>query len=222
MLSATDALQELIAGHRRFRTSLESEDGLLRTRDDRILPGPQEPFAAILCCADSRVPPELVFDQDLGDLFVVRVAGNVVTPTQLGSLEFAAGPLGTRLIVVLGHSECGAVIAAVTDTLPDSPELTPGLRSLVDEILPALEEVKAELPPDAGLAEKVEKTVQANVRASVRALAQSELLRAAMDDGLRIVGAEYDLGSGCVRFLDVPVDLQPLVEGAGASPRPAP
>lgn len=212
VLSATDAFQKLLDGHERFRGSLSAPAA--RPAEARTLPGPQRPFAAILCCADSRVPPELLFDQDLGDLFVVRVAGNIVTPTQLGSLEFAVSQLGTRLIAVLGHSGCGAVSAAVADTQPDAPELTPGLRSLVDVIRPSVEAVSSELPTGTTREEWVAQTVRVNVKASMADLEKSELVSGLVaNDGLRIVGGEYDLASGRVDFFARPDELADLAAG---------
>lgn len=170
----------------------------------------------MLTCSDSRVPPELIFDQGLGDVFVVRVAGNVVTPTQLGSVEYAVEVLGTRLVVVLGHTRCGAVTAALDEALSPSHGLSSNLRALTDPIRPA---VKAALAERAGSdggggatstlseterEEVVADAIRRNVASSVAALrTESEILdRLARVDGLVVVGAEYALEDGSVSFLD--------------------
>src|SRR5271157_2642032 len=113
MISAREALDRLKEGNRRFASDLRSRDLPTGQTRRRELAAGQEPFAIILGCSDSRVPAEIVFDQGLGDLFVIRVAGNIVAPSQIGSVEFAAERFGTRLVVVLGHSSCGAIEAAI-------------------------------------------------------------------------------------------------------------
>jgi carbonic anhydrase len=163
----------------------------------------QEPFAIILGCSDSRVPAELVFDQGFGDLFVIRVAGNVVAPSQVGSVEFAAARFGTRLVVVMGHSQCGAVSATLEELLGGASTRSRNLRSIVERVRPAVEQVlsgRNNLDRDVLLRE----AVRANVRASVdRVRHGSELLEALLQkDGLRVVGAEYSLESGVVTFFD--------------------
>src|SRR5262249_14336496 len=159
----------------------------------------QEPFAIVLGCSDSRVPAELVFDQGLGDLFVIRVAGNIVAPSQIGSVEFAAERFGTRLVVVMGHSQCGAVTATVDELLGELSVNSRNLRSIVDRVKPALEPLlESAEDRDALLAEGV----RANVRMAVGHLRHgSELLeRLLRHEGLLVVGAEYSLESGVVEF----------------------
>ena len=202
-LSPDDALQSLMDGNRRFverrLTSFQEDiDMLLQHTAEK-----QEPFASVLACADSRVPVELVFDQGLGDLFVIRVAGNVVAPSQIGSVEYAVEQLGTRLVVVLGHTGCGAVQATL-DVLQHSAE-TPSrnLGSIVDRIRPAVEGLLAtELRRDREALAR--QAVRANVRVAANALRHgSHLLeRRIENDGLLVVGAEYDLETGVVELFD--------------------
>ena len=163
----------------------------------------QEPFAIVLGCSDSRVPAELVFDQGFGDLFVIRVAGNIVAPSQVGSVEFAAAKFGTRLVVVVGHSQCGAITATLDELLGRSTTESRNLRSIVERVRPSVEAVLAGKPPvdyDA----LVRDAVRANVRVSAAHLRHgSELLeRLVREDGLLVVGAEYSLESGIVTFFD--------------------
>jgi len=163
----------------------------------------QEPFAIVLGCSDSRVPAEIVFDQGLGDLFVIRVAGNIVASSQVGSVEFAAERFGTRLVVVLGHSGCGAVQATLEDLQQPTDHRSRNLRSIVDRIRPSVEALLAtELrhDPDA----LVRQAVRANIRASANHLRHgSEILEELVrKTGLRIVGAEYSLETGVVDFFD--------------------
>jgi carbonic anhydrase len=161
----------------------------------------QEPFAIILGCSDSRVPAEIVFDQGLGDLFVIRVAGNIVAPSQVGSVEFAAAQFGTRLVVVLGHAQCGAVLATINEL--ERPGGTPSrnIRSIVDRIRPAVEPLLAKgMNHDA----VVRDAVRANVRVSANHLRHgSDILEGLIDhEGLVVVGAEYSLETGLVDFFD--------------------
>ena len=200
MIPPDDALARLREGNERFVAGLRGDGGngsppLRLVRD-------QAPFAIILGCSDSRVPAEIVFDQGLGDLFVIRVAGNVVAPSQVGSVEFAASQFGTRLVVVLGHANCGAVIATIDELRQPADRQSPNLRSIVDRVRPAVESVLEENGAD----EKhlIERAVRANVLASMRNLADgSEILRNLVGSGeLRIIGAEYCLETGVVEFLD--------------------
>jgi carbonic anhydrase len=169
----------------------------------RTLMAGQEPFAIILGCSDSRVPAEIVFDQGLGDLFVIRVAGNIVAPSQVGSVEFAAERFGTRLVVVLGHQRCGAILATLEELRRPTENQSRNLRSIVDRVRPSVEKLlDAELTLDKdGL---VREAVRANIRASVRNLRKgSEILENLVQDGsLTIVGAEYSLETGVVDFFD--------------------
>jgi carbonic anhydrase len=203
MIPALEALRRLREGNRRFVAHRSTTTPHL-TRDERAeLVAGQEPFAIILGCSDSRVPAELVFDQGFGDLFVIRVAGNIVAPSQVGSVEFAAARFATRLVVVLGHTQCGAVTAALEELLGRATRQSRNLRSIVDRVRPSVEAVVASgrgRDPDALLGE----SVRANVRASVNQLRRgSELLEQLIrDEGLLIVGAEYSLETGVVAFFD--------------------
>jgi len=149
------------------------------------------------------VPAELVFDQGFGDLFVIRVAGNVVAPSQVGSVEFAAARFSTRLVVVMGHSQCGAVIAALDDVLGRTNEQSRNMRSIVDRVRPSVEAARAGRRDDAGDA-WLKDAIRANVRASVDHLRHgSEILEQLIArDGLVVVGAEYSLETGVVTFLE--------------------
>jgi carbonic anhydrase len=203
MIPATEALARLREGNQRFvanqtRTSVLSS----HLRRAALVDG-QEPFAIVLGCSDSRVPAELVFDQGFGDLFVIRVAGNVVAPSQVGSVEFAAARFGTRLVVVMGHSQCGAVIATLEELLGRATSQSRNLRSIVDRVRPSVESLlsgRPALDPDALVCD----AVRANVRASVDQLRHgSELLEQLIrTDGLVVVGAEYSLETGVVTFFD--------------------
>jgi carbonic anhydrase len=204
VIPAAEALERLRAGNHRFAAGLRSrEDGTGRARRGELTMA-QEPFAIILGCSDSRVPAEIVFDQGLGDLFVIRVAGNVVAPSQIGSVEFAAERVGTALVVVLGHTSCGAVQATLEELERPAENQSRNLRSIVERIQPALEALIRATPrlDSEALAREA---VRANVRASVRALSHgSEIIERFVRDGrLLVVGAEYALDSGEVEFLDV-------------------
>ncbi len=203
MIDAITALEQLRDGNQRFASGLRSlEAAPSRTKRLELTAG-QEPFAIILGCSDSRVPAEIVFDQGLGDLFVIRVAGNIVAPSQVGSVEFAASQYGTRLVVVMGHSQCGAVLATLEELKRPTGEHSRNLRSIVDRISPAVEGLMAtdlRNHPD----ELVQQAVRANVRASVNQLRHgSEVLENLIDHhGLLVVGAEYSLETGVVEFFD--------------------
>jgi len=202
MISAKEALERLREGNRRFASGVRSFEGELSPARRQDLVGGQEPFAIVLGCSDSRVPAELVFDQGLGDLFVIRVAGNIVAPSQVGSVEFAATRFGTRLVVVLGHSQCGAILATLDELRRSVENQSRNLRSIVDRVRPSVEALLAtELRHDTD--ELVRQAVRANVRASVDHLRHgSEILeRLIADDGLLVVGAEYSLETGQVDFL---------------------
>ena len=203
MISADDALALLREGNRRFVAS-QSKAASLSVHERRAaLVAGQEPFAIVLGCSDSRVPAELVFDQGFGDLFVIRVAGNIVAPSQVGSVEFAAARFATRLVVVMGHSQCGAITATVEELLGRAPPQSRNLRSIVDRVRPSVEALLAggcAMDADALIREGV----RANVRTSTHHLRHgSELLEGLIrEDGLRVVGAEYSLESGVVTFFD--------------------
>lgn len=211
MISAPEALQRLQAGNRRFVAGGQSRDMVTsQTRRNELAMG-QEPFAIILGCSDSRVPAEIVFDQGLGDLFVIRVAGNIVASSQVGSVEFAAARFGTRLVVVLGHSRCGAILATLEEMQLATGSQSRNLRSIVDRIRPSVEALLAtDLRHNP--AALVEHAVRANIRASANHLRHgSEVLEELIQrNQLLVVGAEYSLETGTVDFFDgVPVAGQP-------------
>jgi carbonic anhydrase len=203
MLSAIDALERLREGNRRFVSGVRSLETLTsQTRRSEFISG-QKPFAVILGCSDSRVPVELVFDQGLGDLFVIRVAGNVVAPSQIGSVEFAAAQFGTQLVVVLGHTRCSAVQSTVDELLQPGENQSRNLRSIVDRIRPAvagLLETDLGRDPDT----LARQAVRANVRVSANSLRHgSPILEELIQGGkLLVVGAEYALETGQVEFFD--------------------
>ncbi len=199
MISAADALQRLRDGNRRFVNAERSNaESLSEARRAELAAG-QDPFAVVLACSDSRVPVELIFDQGLGDLFVIRVAGNIVAPSQIGSIEYAASQLGTRLVLVLGHSNCGAVDATLAELSREQELRSPNLRSIVDRIRPAVEPL---IDAPEGLT--LPKAVLANVRHSVEQLRHgSQILEDLIDKGeLTVVGAKYWIETGEVRFFD--------------------
>ncbi len=205
MISAREALAALREGNQRFVSDQWREEGDSTARR-RALAALQEPFAIVLGCSDARVPAELVFDQGLGDLFVIRVAGNIVAPSQVGSVEFAAEAFGTRLVVVLGHTNCGAIHATLQQLARPWREQSRNLSSIVDRIRPAVEDLLSAAPHDT--AELEHRAVRANIRMSANHLRHGsgvleELIRT---DGLLVVGAEYSVDSGVVDFFDgVPV-----------------
>jgi carbonic anhydrase len=203
VISAGEALERLREGNRRFAADVRSLDTLASQTRRRELAAGQEPFAIVLGCSDSRVPAELVFDQGLGDLFVIRVAGNIVAPSQIGSVEFAAERFGTRLVVVLGHSSCGAIQATLEELVRPLADQSRHLRSIVDRIRPSVEPLlKTDLRqrPEALARE----AVRANIRASASQLRHgSEVLEQRIQTGgLLVVGAEYSLETGVVEFFD--------------------
>ena len=203
MLAALEALERLRDGNRRFAASLSvSGETPSHVRRAELVSG-QEPFAIILGCSDSRVPAEIVFDQGLGDLFVIRVAGNIVAPSQIGSVEFAAARFGTRLVVVLGHSSCGAVTATVEELLGTPQAHSRNLRSIVERVRPAVQAL-CEASDSRDSEDLLRRAVRANIRASALQLRHgSPLLEELIErDGLLVVGAEYSLETGVVEFLD--------------------
>jgi len=205
VIPAAEALERLREGNRRFVAEVRSEGNAGTRSRRRELADGQEPFAIVLGCSDSRVPAELVFDQGLGDLFVIRVAGNIVAPSQVGSVEFAAARFSTRLVVVLGHSSCGAIMATLEELGRPTQDQSKNLRSIVDRIRPSVEPLLA-----TALARHPEALVHEAVRANIRASAShlrhgSEVLEDLIDrEGLLIVGAEYSLTTGEVDFFDAP------------------
>ena len=203
MTSPTDALEKLRKGNRRFVAGDSEGESIARHAHQAGMSGEQSPFAIILACSDSRVPVELVFDQGFGDLFVISVAGNVVAPSQIGSIEFAASQFGTRLVVVLGHSNCGVVVAALKELSLEQTHRSPNLRAIVDRVHPAIEPVIAansDLDEDALTAA----AVRANILASVERLSHGSLILEQLINAgvLVVVGAEYSIETGNVEFLD--------------------
>lgn len=203
IISAIEALERLRAGNHRFVSETQGRSARTgQTRRSELVAG-QEPFAIILGCSDSRAPAEIIFDQGLGDLFVIRVAGNIIAPSLVGSVEFAAEKFGTRLVVVLGHSMCGAVQATLQELERPSDSRSPNLRAIVDRIRPSVEillETDLRHNPEALLRQ----AVRANIRASTNHLRHgSQILEQLIQSGgLLVVGAEYSLETGQVDFFD--------------------
>jgi carbonic anhydrase len=203
MIPAKEALERLKKGNREYVAGVPSRDIFLRHARRAALVEGQAPFAIILGCSDSRVPAEIVFNQGLGDLFVIRVAGNIVAPSQIGSVEFAAARFGTRLVVVLGHTQCGAIHATLEALRTPTENQSRNLRSIVDRVRPAVEVLMR-----TGLNYEPEVLLQhaerANVSASVNQLKHgSAILEQLIEkEGLCVVGAEYSLETGVVEFFD--------------------
>ena len=203
MPSAREAFERLRDGNLRFAANVRGSDAFVsHTRRAELAAG-QQPFAIILGCSDSRVPAEIVFDQGLGDLFVIRVAGNIVAPSQVGSVEFAAARYATRLVVVLGHSQCGAILATLEEMRSPTRNGSRNIKAIVDRVRPSVEAVFA-----AGLNDQSDALVTQAVRANIRASANhlrhgSEVLEELIQkEGLVVVGAEYSLETGVVDFFD--------------------
>jgi carbonic anhydrase len=202
MIAAQEALARLREGNRRFVSNTQGNIVAGPARPVELA-ADHEPFAIILGCSDARVPAEIVFDQGLGDLFVIRVAGNIVAPSQIGSVEFAAERYRTRLVVVLGHSRCGAVLATLEELRRPGENQSRNLRSIVDRIRPSVEALLSrDIVYDPG--DLVRDAVRANVRVSASHLRHgSEILEQLIQrEGLRVVGAEYSLETGIVDFFD--------------------
>ena len=199
MIEAAEALERLSEGNRRFAAGNSNRNEADLRANLAELQAGQTPFAIVLACSDSRVPVEMIFDQGLGDLFVIRVAGNIVAPSQVGSVEFAAAQLGAKLVVVLGHSNCGAVDATLMELRREQEHRSPNLRAIVDRIRPAVEP----LIDDKGHVD-LQEAVVANVRHSVgRLMHGSLILEQLIESGdLIVVGAEYSIERGEVDFLD--------------------
>jgi carbonic anhydrase len=203
MIPAKEALDRLREGNARFASDVRGSEAILTQARRAQLTQSQEPFAIILGCSDSRVPAEIVFDQGLGDLFVIRVAGNIVAPSQVGSVEFAAARYGTRLVVVLGHSQCGAIMATLEELRRPDEIQSRNLRAIVDRVRPSVEAlVETDLGRDPDVLLK--KAVRANIRASADHLRHGSgvLEQLIEEDGLVVVGAEYALETGAVEFFD--------------------
>jgi carbonic anhydrase len=203
MILAREALALLQEGNHRFVSDIGSREAITGRSRRLELAAKQEPFAAILGCSDSRVPVEIVFDQGLGDLFVIRVAGNIVAPSLIGSVEFAAEQFGTRLVVVLGHTECGAIQTTLEQLQRPIENQSRNLHSIVDLIRPSVEGLLAtELRHDLRALGRA--AVRANIQASVRHLRHgSDIIEQLIQNaGLMVVGAEYSLQTGVVDFFD--------------------
>ena len=212
-LSPEEALKRLKEGQARYQTGQPVHPGQSLERR-KTLAGGQKPIAAFLACADSRVPVELVFDQGLGDLFVVRVAGNSAGVDELGSIEYAVEHLGVSLLVVLGHSKCGAVSAVV-----EGGKLPGNIGPALQNIVPAARQAKAENPAATGEA-LIAETVKTNVWEAIRtALQRSPIIREHVKEGhLQVVGAVYDLASGGVLLLGKHPKEQQLLETVAPTP----
>jgi carbonic anhydrase len=192
-VAPAEAIAKLKEGNGRYASGKLQHPGQTTERRTELAKS-QHPFAVILSCSDSRVPPEIVFDQGLGDLFVLRVAGNVINDENLGSIEYAVDHLGTRLIVVLGHQHCGAVQAA-KETIAAKGKAPGHIESLVTAIKPAVE---------ATAKDDLDATIKANVKNVVQALRSSTpILKAKVDSGgVQVIGSYYSLDTGAVAFLD--------------------
>jgi carbonic anhydrase len=203
MIPAREALDRLREGNQRFAANIRGIDAFISHTKRAELASGQQPFAIILGCSDSRVPSEIVFDQGLGDLFVIRVAGNIVAPSQVGSVEFAAEAYSTKLVVVMGHTQCGAILSTLA-ALRSQGKYSHNLRSIVDRVRPSVEPLLGtDLRNDESAL--VRAAVRANIRASTNHLRHGsqvleDLIR---NSGLMVVGAEYSLETGVVDFFDV-------------------
>jgi carbonic anhydrase len=203
VISPAEGLLRLQEGNRRFLSGSGRADILVNEARRKELVNDHNPFAIILGCSDARVPAEIIFDQGLGDLFVIRVAGNIVAPSQIGSVEFAAERFGTKLVVVLGHTGCGAIMATLEELRRPTENHSPNLRSIVDRVRPSVEAVfEGDAPQNDKALEH--RAVRANIRASVDQLRHgSQILERLIEyEGLRVVGAEYDLEKGEVDFFE--------------------
>ena len=204
MISTHEALGRLREGNRRFVSNVGGTDRVLSSVRRAQLAQTQEPFAVVLGCSDSRVPPEAVFDQGPGNLFVIRVAGNIAAASQVGSVEFAVERFGTRLVVVLGHTRCGAVQVTFEALQKQTKSQSPNLQEIVNLVRPSVEDwLKTEIKGDTE--EVVARAVRDNIRSTVDQLRNKSqvLTQLAVKDGLLVVGAEYCLDTGVVAFLDI-------------------
>jgi carbonic anhydrase len=209
MISGRQALERLREGNQRFVSEDAGPQALSSTSRRKELANGQNPFAIILGCSDSRVPAEIIFDQGLGDLFVIRVAGNIVAPSQIGSVVFAVERYDTNLVVGLGHSLCGAIQATLEELERPSGTRSPNLRSIVDRVRPSIEELTL-----TDLRKQPDKLVHHAVRANIRASAahlrhgSQTIEHLIQREGLVVVGAEYSLDSGLVDFFDEPAEWE--------------
>jgi carbonic anhydrase len=202
-LTANEALTRLREGNQRFATNVRSIDAMLSQARRAELAKEQFPFAIVLGCSDSRSPAETVFDQGLGDLFVIRVAGNIVASSQIGSVEFAADRYGVRLVVVMGHTRCGAIEATIDALAAPNVPISRGLMSIIDRVRPSVATLlETDIAHDREALARA--SIRANVRSSVDHLRHGSILleRLVEEEGMRVVGAEYSLESGVVDFFE--------------------
>ena len=204
-LSGAEALARLQEGNQRFANNVRSLDTLLSHTQRASLTEGQNPFAIILGCSDSRVPAELVFDQGFGSLFVIRVAGNIVAPSQIGSVEFAATQYNTRLVVVLGHTQCGAVHATIEELRHNLQSPSRNQRSIVERIAPAVPTLM-ETPLRDDPEPLMQHAVRANIRAATSHLRHGSVILENLlaTEGLLVVSPESSLETGKAEFFDVP------------------
>lgn len=198
-LTADEALKRLLDGNQRYRANHTTIRETSTPSIREALSTGQKPFAIILSCSDSRVPPEIIFDKGLGEIFVVRVAGNIADPVILGSIEYAAEHFGSPLIVVLGHNRCGAVTAAVESQ--GHPHGNIG--AIIKTITPAVKQARKDAK-GAGKSDLVESAIDNNIKLVAKSLIeQSPVIRSLVDAGkVKIIGAKYDLDDGTVRLLE--------------------
>jgi carbonic anhydrase len=204
MMSAHEALERLKNGNREFVSRMKGGDVALSEEKRMQLPQVQDPFAIVLGCSDARVPAEIVFNQGLGDLFMIRVAGNIVAPSQVGSVEFAAARYNAPLVVVLGHTQCGGILATIEALQNPEEQPSRDLLSIVNRVRPSVEPLfKTELRNDMDAL--VRHAVRANVAVSVNHLRHgSAMLEQMVKEGrLAVVGGEYSLETGEVEFFDI-------------------
>lgn len=203
MVTAKKALERLLQGNQRFVSGESFQVARVGNSRREELVDDQNPFAIVLGCSDSRVPLELIFDQGLGDLFVIRVAGNIVMPSQIGSVEFAADKFGTKLVVVLGHSQCGAVLATLEELEQSTESQSASLRAIVNAIRPSVEHLVYS-GQEQTRSELVQAAVQANIHASVEKLVHGSTIIENLieNEKLLVVGAEYSLETGKVKVLE--------------------
>jgi len=200
-MDSNTALKKLIEGNQRYVDLISNNKDLVLSVDTEKMANDQKPFAIILGCSDSRAPTELIFHQSVGDLFIIRVAGNIATPSQIGSVEFACQNFGTELVIVLGHSKCGAIKATVNALQNDPGDVSPNIAAIVEGVTPAIHPL-VESGEYSDQTELIKQATRANVEQSVAGLqSQSDVLRNLISKGkLRVVGAQYDLATGKVEF----------------------
>jgi len=206
-IPAKNALLRLIQGNRRFVKNRSTGIVAIQRNARKLMLKSRGPFAIILSCSDSRAPSEILFDQGLGDLFVIRVAGNVVAPSLIGSVEFAAATTQARLVVVMGHTQCGAIQATFDAVQGKKAVLSENIHDIVERISPHIHRLVARKKGSVKREDILRDAVRANVLASANHLRHGSrfLENMVRDKELMIVGAEYDIDSGIVDFFDLPV-----------------